>query len=340
MMKLKIIFIFSLLILISCSEKDTNKAVIWVSGFKATCNAGAGKSNCLLINRSDYLTEDTWELFYGDVEGFEFQEGTLKKIEILAQEGVGQVAADQSKLTYTLVKELDQRKDIRYLLRGEWKLNSLNGETLNDTFTPPTLGFNLVEMKINGHGGCNSYNGSIKQLGLESMVFGDLINTLKICAEDTIETVYLSALNNVRKYSIDVANLNLKDDNGKTILRFKKQSKTSNKIRIHDLWSVVRIEGSPINRMITVPRLEVNTKEMKVYGNDGCNEYFGTLLKLTENSISFGDLGTTRKMCDHMEILNGYNNSLSKVRAYRFDKDLLILLNEVGEETLALMKID
>lgn len=339
-MKLKVIIIFSLLILISCSEKDTNKAVIWVSGFKATCDAGAGKSNCLLINRSDHLKEDTWEFFYEDIEGFEFQEGTLKKIEILAQERAGQVAADQSKLTYTLVKKLDEKEDIRPLLSGEWELNSLNGQALNDTVTAPTLGFNLVEMKIYGNGGCNSYNGSIKQLGLESMVFGDLINTLKICAEDTIETGYLSALNDVRKYSIDEAILNLNDDNGNTILRFKKQLKTSNKIRIHDLWSAVRIEGYPINRMVTVPRLEVNTKEMKIYGNDGCNEYFGILLELTENNISFGNIGTTRKMCENMEIPNRYNNSLSKVHTYRFDKDLLILLNEDGEEILALMKID
>lgn len=339
-MKQTVFAIFSLLILISCSTKGNEKSTIWVSGFKVTCDAGAGKSNCLLINKSDNLLDDDWEFFYTDIEGFEFQDGSLKKIEILVKEIEGQVAADQSKIKYTLVKELDQREDIRTLLSGEWELDSFEGQALNKNVMTPTLGFNVVEMKIYGNGGCNSYNGSIKQLGLKTIVLGDLINTLKICAEDTIETRYLSVLNQIRSYSIIESNLNLNDEKGNTILTFKKKPKTSNKLRIHDIWSAVRIESYPINRMVTVPRLEVNTKEMKIYGNDGCNNYFGTILDLNEETIAINGIGSTRKMCPDMEVPQRFNAALSKISSYRFDKQLLIFSDKDGNEVLAFLKTD
>ena len=111
-------------------------------------------------------------------------------------------------------------------------------------------------------------------------------------------------------------------------------------MRTQDIWVAIRIGGYPINRMVTVPRLEVNTKEMKVYGNDGCNEYFGQIAMVTKNKVSFGNIASTRKMCPDMETHKRYNDALSKVKSYVFDEQVLIFREGEGTEVLAFIKKD
>jgi heat shock protein HslJ len=161
-----------------------------------------------------------------------------------------------------------------------------------------------------------------------------------MCAEDTIEDEYLNALGKVTSFKIDNLGLKLYDKEEQTVLIFKEYTKTDNKVRIHDIWSAVRIGGYPINRMVNVPRLEINTRDMKIYGNDGCNEYFGSILELTDNHMSIGAVGSTRKMCPEMETPQRYIGALSTVESYVFDKDILILRDGEGKEVLAFIKSD
>ncbi|MCE2612856.1 META domain-containing protein [Flavobacteriaceae bacterium D16] len=330
----------AILILASCANKKEQVSTFWISGFKVSCDAGAGKSNCLLINKSDELKDDSWELFYSDIEGFGFRQGDLKKVEILIEQPEdGALASDVSKMKYTLIKELEEITDPRAALAVNWQLEELNGTVINERIIHPTLTFSLLEMEIHGNGGCNSYNGTITKLGLNSIAFGDLIKTLKMCAEDTVEEEYLNALSKVSFFEIENTRLTFYNKEEKPVLIFKEPTKPDNKVRLHDIWSVVRMGGHPINSMVTIPRLEINTSDMKIYGNDGCNEYFGTVNMLTENNISFGNIGSTRKMCPDMEIPQRYNNALSKVNSYVFDEQVLVFTDEEGKEILALLPL-
>lgn len=341
-MKLASAIGFALIISVSCSKKNGNASVIWISGFKTTCESGVGASNCLLINKSDELTNDEWELFYSDIEGFEFQEGYLKKVEILEQKPNDNELAPmiESIGKYVLVKELEKRRDPRHSLVAHWRLKGIHGTLLDKKIPLPTLDFNLDEMKIHGNGGCNRYNGTIKHLGIKSIAFGNLLNTLSICAEANVENQYLASLDKISSYEVNDSILNLYDGQKNVIVSFVGHRKTDNRTKIHDIWSAVRIEGSPINSMVPVPRLEINTTEMKIYGNNGCNDYFGTLTNLTENSISFGKIGSTRKMCPEMEVPKRYDAALLKTRTFRFDGRALIFSDEEGEEILTFMKTD
>ena len=120
----------------------------------------------------------------------------------------------------------------------------------------------------------------------------------------------------------------------------KKSKSTSNEVRIHDIWAAVRIEGYPINRMVTVPRLEVNTTEMKIFGNDGCNSYFGTISEISDSMLILQNIGTTGKMCPNMEIPDRYLSAISKVEHYEFIDNLLVLSDRENNELLAFMKVD
>jgi heat shock protein HslJ len=339
-MKIPVISVIVLFIFMSCSSKNEETSVFWISGFQPNCDKGAGSSYCLFISKSDDLQQENWELFYSTIEGFQFEEGFIKKVKVLATAQDDSVAADQSALRYTLVKELDKTEDSRLILAGDWELESMADQTLQTDHLAPSLTINLSGMKISGNAGCNTFNANIKELGLERISFGNMLNTLRICEAQSIEDAYLSAIQEVSSFKVKNTKLYLLDKDGKLKLTFSQMAKTKNRIRINDIWAAVRIDGYPINRMVKVPRFEVNTAEMKIYGNDGCNDYFGTIKDLTETGIAIENLGSTKKMCPDMEIPERYKQGLLKVKTYTFNERILILNDDNNNEVLAFMKAD
>ena len=228
----------------------------------------------------------------------------------------------------------------RSLLQSDWQLEKINGESLEESMTIPTLRINLSEMRLSGNSGCNNYTGAITELDNKIIKIGDMASTLKLCPEANYEDQYMNLLKQVKTFEVNDSSLSFKDGNNNKILEFTKQSGTKNTMRIHDIWSAVRIEGHPINRMVTVPRLEINTKEMKIYGNDGCNDYFGSIEDLTKDAILLGTIGSTRKMCQDMEVPERYMNALNKTKHYKFEENFLLLTDPDDNEILAFMKVD
>ena len=119
-----------------------------------------------------------------------------------------------------------------------------------------------------------------------------------------------------------------------------KTSDTENRNRIHDSWTVVRINGNPVNRMVKVPKLEINTAEMKVNGNDGCNTYFGSISELTNQAITLSNIGSTKMMCPAMEIPDSYLSAMLQVSKYDFQDDVLIMTDTNDRELLAFIKME
>ncbi|MDY2586830.1 META domain-containing protein [Winogradskyella aquimaris] len=338
----KIVIVFSVIALVmSCNSNKKETSVIWVSGYKTNCDMGAGKSTCLIVSKQESLDNQKWELFYTNIEGFEFEEGQLQKVEVKEQKlNDEDMAADKSSFSYQLVKLLEKKPDNRIALQSEWQLEKMNGEALIDSMTIPTLVIDLLEMRLSGNSGCNSYTGSITELGLNKISMSEMAKTLKLCPEANYEDEYMNLLKKVKVYEVNGANLNFKDVDGKEMLQYRKLNKTKNEVRIHDIWNAVRVGGYPINRMVTVPRLEVNTQDMKIYGNDGCNEYFGSITQLSNTAITIENIGSTRKMCPDMEFPERYMNALKQVKGYDFEENILILKNTNDEEVLAFIKGD
>lgn len=86
--------------------------IYWVSGSKAECSAGAGKMQCLRVSPNADLRQAKWQYFYAPIEGFVFEEGFLKKIEVQATPlDPKTVPAGASSIRYTLIKELEKVAD-------------------------------------------------------------------------------------------------------------------------------------------------------------------------------------------------------------------------------------
>jgi heat shock protein HslJ len=299
-----------------------------VSGIKTECSAGAGKMQCMNVHRGENLENAEWENFYSQIENFEFEAGYLKKIKV-KEEKKEKVPADASSVQYTLIKELVKQPDKRTQIKGNWRLAGLNNHPINKKASLPDLEIRLSEMRINGYSGCNNYSGTIQQLTQDSIRFGPIMSTKKACLNDNVEPEYYEAVNSVATYIVEEGRLNFYHQHGEKVLSFLKSNEADK--RLHDIWNATQIFGEPVTRKNSIPRLEINLTKMKVYGSDGCNNYTGSITKVTGETLEFGNLASTRKMCPDMQVPDQYLKAINQVAGYRLKGLNLILLDSNGD---------
>lgn len=335
---IKLITVLTTLFTIQSCTKHKSK-IVWVSGIKTECFNGAGKTTCLNIHRGEELNNAQWENLHSTIEGFEFEEGYLKKIEV-KEENIENPAADASSIKYTLIKELESQIDTRTLIQGTWTLSQLNTNPINRSIVLPEMTIQLSQMQVNGTGGCNNYSGKINQLTADSIQLGPIPTTLKTCAHKNIEQEYYTALGGINTYQVTENTLSFYNEKGEETLSFIKTTEMSSKYKLHDIWNATSILGVPTDRSESIPSLEINTTKMEIYGNNGCNQYHGTIKNISPSELTFGDIASTRKICPNMNTADNFNKALSQVTNYKREGLKLILLNTEGEEVLTFQKGD
>ena len=221
MKKIKFMMLLSVAIgLGSCST--STQAVYWVNSSQAESSAEGSKMQCLQVYKGDNLNKAQWEAFCAPIEGFTFEEGYFKKIEV-SEKPQKDVSAGTPNVAYTLVREIEKVKDSRFDLQGEWKLVSM-GEMAITPEAQPTLKLNIREMKVNGSDSCNTFMGSIETLTDKKLVFGDLASTLMLCAEKMeVTDAFGMAMQKVRQYQLKGDQLLLTDKQGGVLLTFAKK---------------------------------------------------------------------------------------------------------------------
>ena len=221
MKKIKFMMLLSVAIgLGSCST--STQAVYWVNSSQAESSAEGSKMQCLQVYKGDNLNKAQWEAFCAPIEGFTFEEGYFKKIEV-SEKPQKDVSAGAPNVAYTLVREIEKVKDSRFDLQGEWKLMSM-GEMAITPEAQPTLKLNIREMKVNGSDSCNTFMGSIETLTDKELVFGDLASTLMLCAEKMeVADAFGMAMQKIRQYQLKGDQLLLTDEQGGVLLTFAKK---------------------------------------------------------------------------------------------------------------------
>jgi len=75
---------------------------------------------------------------------------------------------------------------------------------------------------VSGSGGCNNYNGSYEAGEAQSLTFGPVSSTLKMCEQDVSdqEQAYFAALDATASYAIDGDQLTLSDTGGQMLVQF------------------------------------------------------------------------------------------------------------------------
>ena len=93
-------------------------------------------------------------------------------------------------------------------------------------------------------------------------------------------------------------------------------------------WKVIKIKG--VEKLSSSPTIEFQKEDSKAGGFAGCNNYFSTY-KLSGNTLSFGNTGSTRKMCPDMSVENAFLSLLPRIARYEIVKKELYLYDQTDE---------
>lgn len=201
-------------IVVLTTSCDKNK-IIYVADNMVACD-GAAEQKCLQIKENK---DDDWTLFYDTIEGFEFKEGFLQKIEVTISK-IKNPPSDGSKLKYKLNNIIYQEpistKSVQNLLAvKKWKAKSIVG--LDSLAVSPTIIFDEAANTISGNAGCNNYSTTFtKQDNLLS--FGLVISTKMFCTNMNIEKEFMNCLQDTHHFKIENDVLILYSENNETLM--------------------------------------------------------------------------------------------------------------------------
>lgn len=117
-------------------------------------------------------------------------------------------------------------KSTDVLFKNNWQLYSMNGNIVETSAGSkvPSMAFDMQKMTVSGNSGCNSFSGGFT-VQEESLTFGNLATTRMMCEDMKVETAFLAAMPNVRKYIMAEGRLVFSDAEGKQLMAFDPVSK-------------------------------------------------------------------------------------------------------------------
>lgn len=104
-------------------------------------------------------------------------------------------------------------------------------------------------------------------------------------------------------------------------------------------WQLIEMNGKNIEDSLVKITISFDTNTNKIYGEGGCNNYFGTY-KVSKNAIEFGQIASTRKYCsDTQKFEDEYLKTLEGTMKMVNKKSQLSLLKN-GKIVLIYKKIE
>ncbi len=332
-MKIKSVlpFVAGLIIFQSCSTLKNE--VMWVGGIQTECGEDSEKTTCLNVIKGEKLNEEKWEKMSENIDGFSFEEGIMKKIEVKKSNEKSNPIK-----TYSLVKEIESKEDIRFQLHGNWILASINGGNISKMIVLPSMKIDLKSMMISGNGGCNLYSARIEKLTSQNIKLTENLGTLMECANKNIEDEYLKTLSGVDKYKVNDGELIFTDKEGKNILTFIKIVPSKGNPALEGTWINTRINGDVIDQDENNPSITFDLEQLIVAGKDGCNNFNAKIENLSKSDLLIGEIAATKMMCPEMEIPTKFLNAVNQTVAYKIIDSELVLLDKRGNKVLVFSK--
>lgn len=103
-------------------------------------------------------------------------------------------------------------------------------------------------------------------------------------------------------------------------------------------WKILEIEGEKVADVDKTPAITFNTKEKRVNGNAGCNNFFGGFT-YKNGSLKFdNNMGATRMMCHNMKFEDKAFQAFPKVEKAQIKGNQLLLQNADGQTLFVLEK--
>lgn len=203
------------------SDKSVEKE-IYVSSETTACD-GSADSRCLQVR---FSSEDKWQAFYGEINGFTHEIGTESKLLVRQEKTDGVNNGDDDKLVW--VKTLESKDlGVSPSIEGiDLDLVSLVGEGGETRVTTASITASFKDGAISGSSGCNSYTASYELGSDNSIKISDqIVLTLRACTDTDIsgqESQFIQQLPRISEFALDGTRLTLSDDSGETLMVFEK----------------------------------------------------------------------------------------------------------------------
>lgn len=237
-------------------------------------------------------------------------------------------------------KEDNRIKLSKKILDGEWTIAEVGGKKVTGE-ERPYINFSTSENRIYGSNGCNIINGGFQVEPGNLLSFGEIISTMKACADAPFETAINQGLSKVYSYAVEKRGheyyLNLYDAGHHKLMVLRKH----NMDYLNGAWRVEAVNNKDINRDDV--ELVIDIPELKLHGNSGCNILNGALWIDPDktNSIQFQQIATTRMMCDEasMDIERSLLVALEEVESAKKKSNKVFMYDKDGHEVIELEKI-
>lgn len=216
-------------------------------------------------------------------------------------------------------------------ISGNWSLVSLNNEDVNTLFEEqkPSILIDQAAGTISGMSGCNSFSGQFT-FNNKHFSASNLVSTLMLCNEKNAEPQFIEAISDESLVYIDNNQL-VFSKNGKAVAKFKKGIDNA---LLSGTWTLESIDGQNANTLFpdALPTIKFLTKEHKVAGMGGCNNYNANY-DLDGFLLNVGPIMTTRMACPNSSSEAKYINALKDSSVISLEGNTLTLSKD-GKETL------
>ncbi len=106
-------------------------------------------------------------------------------------------------------------------------------------------------------------------------------------------------------------------------------------------YEVVEIKGENVTGKGVTLNINSSEEGNRISGNNGCNEYGGSITIDDNGKVSIGQLLSTKMYCAQTaQLENKYMSQLGKVNQYKMDNDLLVLMDAKGNIIIKSKKLD
>ena len=222
MMKTAIVLVGLLMSLAACqTEQESTVESWWINTKKVEC-MGVAPMMCYQYSKAENLQNPDWQLFYSEIEGFDYEPGNIYQIKVKITSREEPVPADASSKKYSLIEILSKTSVNTFQNIPKWQIievgniknpvSERNGEKL-------IFEFNTAEMRYSGNLSCNITMGAIERLDDSTLLLKPGATTRVACQSMQTEEAIEQALNKIRSYQVVNDQLHLLDEEAQILMK-------------------------------------------------------------------------------------------------------------------------
>lgn len=236
---------------------------------------------------------------------------------------------------------LTEISDLTNQLGGEWNFVNIGNKNVS-TAERAYINLDLNSLRMYGCNGCNVINASLTASADGILSFGEIVSTRMSCPDSqTPEKTVMKVLEETTSFKIYDINgvpfLYLFNSAGSTLASLRRQ----NIDFINGAWTVEEING--ISTSTEQVRLVIDTEQLKIHGNTGCNIVNGSIYIDPEKvgAVQFQELISTMKSCPDMQLETELLVALEETcYCQQVSESQIQLLNHDREVVVTLTRLD